>query len=245
MDEYARTTGIASAISSRQPYAAIYTTLGCRPITARLLLHPGAVQGRRAGGRHQGVGQQLTSGARRRSSTRIDRLVNQHAASATSSSRTKMFVLNARHVLGICDLLIERDYGLNIWAYARVDTVKRRHARQAEARRVQLAGARHRSGRRARVLISVDKSYAIGEVHDTVAARQGMRASTSSATTSSACRGQRRHDAADPRSGARAELRVRDYYSAMAYPGLAALRAGAGPRMDAPREMERLLAARR
>lgn len=36
----------------------------------------------------------------------------------------EMFVLNQRHVLGICDALIERDYGVNIWAYARVDTVK-------------------------------------------------------------------------------------------------------------------------
>ena len=35
-----------------------------------------------------------------------------------------MFVLNQPHVLGVCDLLIERGYGLNIWAYARVDTVK-------------------------------------------------------------------------------------------------------------------------
>lgn len=36
----------------------------------------------------------------------------------------EMFVLNKRHVLGVCDLLIERDYDVNIWAYARVDTVK-------------------------------------------------------------------------------------------------------------------------
>ncbi len=36
----------------------------------------------------------------------------------------EMFVLNQRHVIGICDLLIERGYDLNIWAYARVDTVK-------------------------------------------------------------------------------------------------------------------------
>ena len=33
------------------------------------------------------------------------------------------FVLNRRHVERICDLLIERGYDLNIWAYARVDTV--------------------------------------------------------------------------------------------------------------------------
>ena len=36
----------------------------------------------------------------------------------------EMFVLNPRHVHGICDAIIERGYDLNIWAYARVDTVK-------------------------------------------------------------------------------------------------------------------------
>lgn len=38
----------------------------------------------------------------------------------------EMFVLNRRHVDGICNGIIERGWGdkLNIWAYARVDTVK-------------------------------------------------------------------------------------------------------------------------
>ena len=36
----------------------------------------------------------------------------------------EMFVLNKNHVFGICDLLIKRDYKVNIWAYARVDTVQ-------------------------------------------------------------------------------------------------------------------------
>jgi radical SAM superfamily enzyme YgiQ (UPF0313 family) len=36
----------------------------------------------------------------------------------------EMFVLNRNHVLGICERIIERGYDLNIWAYARVDTVK-------------------------------------------------------------------------------------------------------------------------
>jgi radical SAM superfamily enzyme YgiQ (UPF0313 family) len=36
----------------------------------------------------------------------------------------EMFVLNRRHVEGICDLIIERRLDLNIWAYARVDTIK-------------------------------------------------------------------------------------------------------------------------
>ena len=37
-----------------------------------------------------------------------------------------MFVLNEKHVIGLCDLIIERNYPLNIWAYSRVDTVKDR-----------------------------------------------------------------------------------------------------------------------
>jgi radical SAM superfamily enzyme YgiQ (UPF0313 family) len=36
----------------------------------------------------------------------------------------EMFVLNKRHVEGICDEIIRRGLDLNIWAYARVDTVK-------------------------------------------------------------------------------------------------------------------------
>jgi radical SAM superfamily enzyme YgiQ (UPF0313 family) len=36
----------------------------------------------------------------------------------------EMFVLNKRHVEGICDEITRRGLDLNIWAYARVDTVK-------------------------------------------------------------------------------------------------------------------------
>ena len=36
----------------------------------------------------------------------------------------EMFVLNKNHVLGLCKLLRSRDYKVNIWAYARVDSVQ-------------------------------------------------------------------------------------------------------------------------
>ena len=36
----------------------------------------------------------------------------------------ELFVLNPRHFMKICDMLIERDYGFNIWAYSRIDTCK-------------------------------------------------------------------------------------------------------------------------
>ena len=36
----------------------------------------------------------------------------------------EMFVLYKDHFMKLCDLLIERNYDFNIWAYARIDTVK-------------------------------------------------------------------------------------------------------------------------
>lgn len=53
----------------------------------------------------------------------IDRLVG-HYGVTNIKIPDEMFVLNRRHVLGICDRIIERGYRLNIWAYARVDTVQ-------------------------------------------------------------------------------------------------------------------------
>jgi radical SAM superfamily enzyme YgiQ (UPF0313 family) len=53
----------------------------------------------------------------------IDILVNKYGVKNIKFV-DEMFVLNRNHVIGICDRIIERGYDLNIWAYARVDTVK-------------------------------------------------------------------------------------------------------------------------
>ncbi len=53
----------------------------------------------------------------------IDLLVNQYGVKNIKFV-DEMFVLNRNHVLGICDRILSRGYDLNIWAYARVDTVK-------------------------------------------------------------------------------------------------------------------------
>ena len=34
----------------------------------------------------------------------------------------ELFVLNPNHFMKICDLIIERNYNFNIWAYSRIDT---------------------------------------------------------------------------------------------------------------------------
>src|SRR5262249_58128796 len=53
----------------------------------------------------------------------IDLLVQRHGVRNIKIA-DEMFVLNRRHVLAICDRIIERGYDLNLWAYTRVDTIK-------------------------------------------------------------------------------------------------------------------------
>jgi radical SAM superfamily enzyme YgiQ (UPF0313 family) len=39
----------------------------------------------------------------------------------------ELFVLNANHFMKLCELIIERGYDFNIWCYSRVDTVKEKY----------------------------------------------------------------------------------------------------------------------
>ena len=45
----------------------------------------------------------------------------------------EMWVLKPKHFMSLCDLLIERDYGFNIWAYTRIDTVKPQYLERLKA----------------------------------------------------------------------------------------------------------------
>ncbi len=45
----------------------------------------------------------------------------------------EMWVLKPKHFMHLCDLLIERDHGFNIWAYTRVDTVKPEYLEKLKA----------------------------------------------------------------------------------------------------------------
>jgi anaerobic magnesium-protoporphyrin IX monomethyl ester cyclase len=100
-------------LKSRVPYASIYTSLGCPYKCTFCCIN--APFG--------------TNRYRMRSpkavTAEIDLLHNQFGVK-TYKIIDEMFVLNEKHVIAICDELIARDYGLNIWAYARVDTVKPR-----------------------------------------------------------------------------------------------------------------------
>lgn len=114
MDRYrAHNWQCFGALETRKPYASIYTSLGCPyKCTFCCINAPFDINRYRMRSPDAVIAE-------------IDRLHNEFGVK-TIKIIDEMFVLNERHVLGICDLLIERDYGLNIWAYARVDTVKPR-----------------------------------------------------------------------------------------------------------------------
>ena len=98
-------------IHDRSPYAAIHTSLGC-PYKCHFccINSPFGKSSYRMWSPEVVVQE-------------IDHLVETYGVKNIKFV-DQMFVLNKRHVLGICDLLIERDYEVNIWAYARVDSVQ-------------------------------------------------------------------------------------------------------------------------
>ncbi len=100
-------------LSSRKPYASIYTTLGCPYRCVFCCIN--APFGK-------------PSYRMRSPKVVVDEMEHLYKTYGVKTFKIvdEMFVLNDRHVSGICNLLIERGLGakFNIWAYARVDTVK-------------------------------------------------------------------------------------------------------------------------
>jgi len=98
-------------LETRKPYASIYTSLGCPYKCTFCCINAPFGTNRYRMRSPQAV------------ATEIDHLYNAYGVK-TYKIIDEMFVLNERHVLALCDELIARNYDLNIWAYARVDTVR-------------------------------------------------------------------------------------------------------------------------
>jgi len=106
----------------RQPYAAIYTTLGCPYHCSFCCIQAPFRSGEKAGGLRESVNSYRYWSADA-VLAQIDLLVERYGVRNIKIA-DEMFVLNRRHVIAICEGLMRRKYGLNLWAYARVDTVK-------------------------------------------------------------------------------------------------------------------------
>ncbi|MCB5266555.1 MAG: B12-binding domain-containing radical SAM protein [Candidatus Cloacimonetes bacterium] len=100
-------------IQNRMPYGAIYTSLGC-PYKCTFCCINAPFGG---------------SSIRYRTPALVVaeiELLNKKYGIKNIKIIDEMFVLDERHYMKIVDLLIEKDLNLNIWAYARVDTVHER-----------------------------------------------------------------------------------------------------------------------
>ncbi|MBX3166254.1 MAG: cobalamin-dependent protein [Candidatus Eremiobacteraeota bacterium] len=108
--------------SSRQPYASIYTSLGCPYHCSFCCIQAPFKSGEQALGMKTGVNSYRSWSPAKV----VDQL--EHLATTYGVRNVKfadeMFVLHRQQVLGICDEILRRGLSFNIWAYARVDTIK-------------------------------------------------------------------------------------------------------------------------
>ena len=168
----------------RQPYAALYTTLGCPYHCSFCCIQAPFKSGERAAGlqrRRNSYRYWSPSG----SSQQIDMLVKRYGVRNIKIA-DEMFVLNRRHVLGICDRhhrarLRPQHLGLCPGRHG-----QGRHARPARAAGFSWLAFGIEAGAE-RVRADVDKAFDAGRGVRRRRARSARRESTSSATTSSAC----------------------------------------------------------
>lgn len=144
----------------RQPYAVIYTSLGC-PFKCHFCCI-NAIFG--------------SPGIRYRSPEKtieeIEILVNAYGVKNIKII-DEMFVLNERHVLGICDLIIQKGYKLNIWAYARINTVNEKLLKRLKEAGFTWLAYGIESGSN-RVLKSVTKGITVEKTKQVIKLTQDM-----------------------------------------------------------------------
>jgi len=141
-------------IDRRQPYAVIYTSLGC-PFDCHFCCI-NALFGR--------------SGIRYRNPElvieEIDYLVQKRGV-RNIKIIDEMLALKNDHVENLCNLIIGRGYDLNLWAYARVNTVNERMLRKMKLAGINWVAYGFESGS-SRVLKGVQKRYEPGSLMDVV-----------------------------------------------------------------------------
>jgi radical SAM superfamily enzyme YgiQ (UPF0313 family) len=107
--------------SIKEPFAAIYTSLGCPYRCSFCMIN---IINRTVPGDH--ITSEDSNVFRWWSPEFIIKQFDYIASQGVRNVKIadELFVLNPRHFEAICDLIIERVYDFNIWAYSRVDTCK-------------------------------------------------------------------------------------------------------------------------
>jgi radical SAM superfamily enzyme YgiQ (UPF0313 family) len=107
-------------LSERSRYAVIYTSLGCPFDCSYCNIH--ALYGGKPGIRFRSI---------KKVAEEIDLLVERYGVK-NIKILDELFVLKEDRVMEFCNLLIQRSYKLNMWAYARIDTINEKILRMAK-----------------------------------------------------------------------------------------------------------------
>ena len=110
MDKYQAHFWHCLSGETRSPYASIATSMGC--VFKCEFCNLSALYGKR----------EIIFKSPYEVGQEIDRLVGKYEV-YNIKFWDELFTFNRGHVTAVCDELIKRNYGLNIWAYARVDCV--------------------------------------------------------------------------------------------------------------------------
>ena len=141
-------------ITERQPYAVIYTSLGC-PFKCNFCCI-NSLFGKRMI-RYRPLDQVFQE---------IDFLVENYDVK-NIKIMDEMFVLNEKRVIEFCDKMAERKYELNFWAYARVNTVNERMLSRMKQAGINWLAYGFESGNK-RVIENISKGYRTEDVMDVV-----------------------------------------------------------------------------
>jgi len=141
-------------IAQRQPYAVIYTSLGCPFRCTFCCINTLYGQNKI---RYRNVENVVDE---------IEFLVNTYGIK-NIKLLDEMFAMNEERVIRLCDLIIERGFDLNIWAYARVNTVSQRMLEKIRKAGITWLAYGFESANE-RVLKSVSKGYRMDQVQQVV-----------------------------------------------------------------------------
>ncbi|MCP3943383.1 MAG: B12-binding domain-containing radical SAM protein [Desulfobacteraceae bacterium] len=141
-------------LDTRQSYAVLYTSLGCPFRCSFCCINSFFGQNTI---RYRSIDNVITE---------LDFLVNNYGVTHIKII-DEMFALNEKRVVELCDKIIERDYGLNIWAYARVNTVTQPMLAKMKEAGINWLAYGFESGSK-RVIEDTSKGYKFERVMDVV-----------------------------------------------------------------------------